>query len=79
MQKTTRKGYFPEINIARGIAVLCVIFGHSFPDLGQEITNTVAHYMVDVIYSFHMGLFFFISGFVSMRKLIWGGITLELN
>ena len=72
MNKNIRDGYYPEINIARGIAVLCVIFGHSFPDLGQEITNSLAHYLVDLVYSFHMGLFFFFAGFVSSRKLIRG-------
>lgn len=72
MDKNIRKEYYPEINIARGIAVLCVIFGHSFPDLGQEITNPLAHYLIDLVYSFHMGLFFFFAGFVSSRKLIGG-------
>ncbi len=64
-----KKKYYPEINIARGLGVLLVLMGHSFPD--AEI-GVFAHpwyqWGYDVCYSFHMALFFVISGFVMGRR-----------
>lgn len=70
-------GYFPEINIAKGITVLLVLLGHSFPDLGTGIANPVARWIFQAIYSFHMGAFFFYSGFVSSRRLFSRNINLS--
>lgn len=61
--------YYPEINIARGLAVLCVLIGHSFPDSQTGITSPTALWIETAMYSFHMGCFFFLSGFVSAKKL----------
>lgn len=63
------KSYYPEINIARGLAVLCVLIGHSFPDAQTGISSPVALWIETAMYSFHMGCFFFLSGFVSAKKL----------
>lgn len=48
------KERFYALDIAKGIAMLAVIFGHSIPE------SLVKNY----VYSFHMPLFFFISGYV---------------
>lgn len=50
------------IDIAKGIGILCVILGH-LPTI-----NNVIH---SIIYSFHMPLFFIISGFCYNNKYKW--------
>jgi len=64
-ESKNNKIYYPEINIARSIALIFVILGHSFPDAGYPFSK-----LYTVCYSFHMGLFFILSGFVSARKLL---------
>lgn len=61
--------YYPEINVARGIAVLFVLLGHSFPDAQTGFTYKGCNWVFDFCYAFHMGLFFILSGFVSSAKL----------
>lgn len=63
------EAYYDEINIARGIALLCVLIGHAFPDAQEGMTRIEAYYIWKSMYSFHMGAFFFLSGFVSGEKL----------
>lgn len=60
-----KKMYYPEINIARGFALLFVTLGHSFPDAVGALGR-----IYNICYSFHMGLFFILSGFVIARKFI---------
>lgn len=48
----------PAVDIARGLGILCVVWGHTGSPLG--------HYM---IYMFHMPLFFFISGYLHSDHL----------
>ena len=59
------------IDIAKGIAILLVVMGHSFPDAAVEggVKNVYLHFLHDVIYSFHMPLMFFISGMLCGRIL----------
>ena len=64
--------HFPEITIARGIIALLVIVGHAFPDGDRFMTDAVARFIHDFIYSFHMGAFIFIAGFVAAPKLLEG-------
>lgn len=52
-----------EINILRGIAFCLVLFGHSFPDSAYGYINGYTEFAREYIYSFHMPLFFIISGF----------------
>lgn len=52
-----------EINILRGIAFGLVLLGHSFPDAGFGYINSYTEFSREYIYSFHMPLFFIISGF----------------
>jgi fucose 4-O-acetylase-like acetyltransferase len=53
--------YSPEMEIARGIGILLVTIGHSEP------IKTALPDIKEFIYSFHMPLFFFMSGFFSAR------------
>ena len=59
--------YFDEITIARGIGILLVVLGHALKQTG--VTNTVVDVLIEVIYSFHMPLFFVLTGFVSVNLL----------
>ena len=56
-----KKQYFNEVNIMRGMAVLCVVIGHSFD---PTETPTVLGFIKSFVYCFHMPAFFFISGFL---------------
>lgn len=60
MEKNKRQ-YFNEINIMRGMAVLCVVIGHSF---NSTATPTFLGFIKSFVYCFHMPAFFFISGFL---------------
>jgi polysaccharide biosynthesis protein PslL len=65
-----RIGY---IDIARGIGILLVVLGHN--DFGA-----VAPFARQVIYSFHMPLFFFLSGyFIDTSIGFWGFIIKRFN
>ena len=49
------------IDIARGIAILFVIIGHS-------LGNYFSSYFANLIYVFHMPIFFVLSGYLYRRK-----------
>lgn len=72
------KRYFNEINIARGLGVLFVLLGHSFPRGGVNDFNNNVFYelLFNTCYSFHMALFFFLSGFCAGQKLLYGKVNL---
>ena len=68
-----KKEYYPEINIARGLGVLIVLLGHSFPDAEIGVfAHPVYRWGFDTCYSFHMALFFAISGFVMGGRFFRG-------
>ena len=48
------------IDIAKAICIILVVIGHYCPDSSPQWYQTVNHF----IYSFHMPLFMFASGFV---------------
>lgn len=54
-----------SFDIMKGIVILLVVLGHSVPD--QASVNGIASYplylMRTIIYSFHMPVFFFVSGY----------------
>lgn len=75
--KQKSKKYYDEINIARGIAVILVLWGHAFPDVLSESNILYHKIMYHIIYSFHMGLFFVLSGFVSSRKIVAGNMNIK--
>ncbi len=70
------KKYYKEINIARGIAVLLVLLGHSFPDAQTGFHYNWAKWIFDFVYSFHMAVFIFLAGFVMGGKYISGDYDL---
>lgn len=60
-----KNGYYSEINIARGVGVLLVLLGHSFPDAEIGVfAHPIGQWIYEVCCSFHMALFFIISGFL---------------
>lgn len=64
-----QKEYFSELNIMRGMAVLCVVIGYSFDPTTEP---TILGFLKSFVYCFHMPAFFFISGFlVKEQKLTW--------
>jgi fucose 4-O-acetylase-like acetyltransferase len=63
-----RPGYIREMQIARGIGILLVTVGHSEP-----IKDVYPH-LFNVIYAFHMPLFFFLSGFFSLKSAAVGTV-----
>lgn len=65
MMEKRKKQYFNEINIMRGMVVLCVVIGHSF---NSTETPTILGFIKGFVYCFHMPAFFFISGFLENKK-----------
>lgn len=58
------------IDIAKGIAIILVVIGHCIPDAASSTGISVTEYrwLHDIIYSFHMPLFFFLSGYMIVRE-----------
>jgi len=52
----SKKQYFNEINIMRGMAVFCVVIGHSFNPTEMP---TILGFIKSFVYCFHMPAFFF--------------------
>ncbi|WP_233429236.1 acyltransferase family protein [Klebsiella variicola] len=53
------------VDYAKGIGIILVVFGHANRGLyssGIYISSEIYHYLDNIIYSFHMPLFFFLSG-----------------
>ena len=64
---------YRELDLMKGIGILLVYLGHSFNLNGLEM-NKIFIYLYRTAYSFHMPLFFFISGLFSNT-----GKDLDLN
>ena len=60
-----KKQYFNEINIMRGMAVLCVVIGHSF---NPTETPTILGFVKSFVYCFHMPAFSLLVDFLKERK-----------
>lgn len=60
------KKYYKDMDIARGIGIFLVVLGHSFPD-NKFNNNPFYEYIYKFIYSFHMPLFFIVSGFFAYK------------
>lgn len=66
-------------DIMKGIAILLVVIGHSIPDQAspQGISSPSLQILHSIIYSFHMPVFFWVSGYFSKylgetpSKAIW--------
>ncbi|MDO4975929.1 MAG: acyltransferase family protein [Eubacteriales bacterium] len=66
-----QRKYYDEITIAKGIGILLVVLGHAIKQIGVE--DSISTTILQVIYSFHMPLFFVLSGFVSVKILSYEG------
>ena len=66
-----------EINILRGVAFCLVLFGHSFPDSAYGYINAYTEFSREYIYSFHMPIFFIISGFCMKSVLLQKEISIK--
>lgn len=66
--KNERQKFF---DVAKGVGILLVIVGHMYDDYFDYSWFHILH---NIIYSFHMPLFFFVSGFfLYKRNGIYGG------
>lgn len=74
---TARIAYF---DIAKGIAMLCVILGHSALIAVAFVPSRIAGIVTAVCFSFHMPLFFILSGYFMHpeKKFRWGKEFREL-
>ena len=60
-------------DIAKGIAILAVILGHSAIEANVFIPHHTAQLVVAVCFSFHMPLFFILSGYFMHRNVASAG------
>lgn len=66
------EGYLSWIDIAKGIGIILVVIGHCFRD-EMRANYYICEFIYELIYSFHMPLFFSISGitfYISYKKYI---------
>ena len=61
------KKRYTEVDIARGIGIFFVVLGHSIKQTG--VSAGWIRILTYIIYSFHMPLFFCLSGFVAAKIL----------
>lgn len=66
VKKNTGRRY-TEIDIARGVGIFFVVLGHSIKQ--PSVSTGWIRLLTYIIYSFHMPLFFCLSGFVSAKIL----------
>ena len=66
-----QKSRLALVDVVRGLAILLVVFGHS---IVSSDTNYLSNFSFNIIYSFHMPLFFTVSGYllkVPKDRLKW--------
>jgi len=56
------KSRLAYIDIARGLGILLVVLGHTLAEANYHVQNPAVFFLGRLIYSFHMPLFFFLSG-----------------
>ncbi len=54
--------YFKWVDVAKGIGIICVVAGHAINQLIPENVSFLLVYLRNLLYSFHIPLFFFLSG-----------------
>lgn len=65
------KEHYSYLDTAKGIAILLVVLGHSFPSNifnGNDLVDEIAKVIYDFVYTFHMPVFFYISGFLFYKS-----------
>lgn len=70
VKENIKSKYYPEMNVLKGLAILFVIIGHSFPDYATGFNNSFNEFIFRLMYSFHMPLFFMISGFLFTKHIL---------
>lgn len=65
------KKHLNELDIAKGIGIICVVLGHAFPDaeLGLIKEYSISSYLFSLCYAFHMPLFMLLAGFLTAPRL----------
>ena len=67
------KRYFPEMNLATGIAVLLIILGHALPNEDADVFGRgLICFLHTFCSSFDMALFFILAGFSAYNNFIAG-------
>lgn len=81
VESCLKKHYYDEITLIRGILALLVVLGHitSQFELDGSTESNLLYAIGRVIYSFHMALFFVISGFVSIKSIEFENISDKLQ
>lgn len=77
LRETSKGKYYNEIDIAKGITIILVIIGHALVSLNGKVPKGFPSILMEVIYSFHMPVFFFLSGLLAskilnFKKIEWG-------
>jgi len=61
---TTNKGRLDDVDVAKGIAIVLVVFGHLVARDIKPAGNEWYALMHEGLYSFHMAFFFYLAGYV---------------
>lgn len=67
LSSAASKNRIQWIDVAKGIAILMVVLGHSFQD-GMRAANPLFDFLYRCFYIFHMSFFFWLSGYVYGMK-----------
>ena len=70
--------YYKWINLSRGIGIMLVVLGHAISD-AFPAGSLFDKWLFQWIYSFHMPLFFFLSGFVSNKVVDMKGTSEKIE
>lgn len=71
LRETSKKKYYSEIDIAKGIGIILVVLGHSLVFFRSQSVLEKSRIIQDLIFCFHMPLFFILSGILN-RKILRG-------
>ncbi|WP_181391190.1 acyltransferase family protein [Methanospirillum stamsii] len=63
--------YYRWVDVAKGIGILCVVFGHAVNQINIENISNNLSFLRSMVYSFHIPLFFFISGVLLSINISW--------
>ena len=76
MTEVETKKYFEWIDLAKGLAMILVIFAHSMEWFSSDLG--VKTFLLPLIYSFHIPLFFYVSGFLFSKNISIGKFSKKL-
>lgn len=62
--RSNLSGYSQGIYVAKGIGIILVVVGHYLPGFPNYRIPHYWHWLVEFVYTFHMPLFMFLSGFL---------------